>query len=150
VNRRAFVTGLGAVLAAPRVAGAQQAGKVFRIGVLGPGSSRTDPGDERLFRVFRERLQELGYAEARNVVFERRWPEGKPERLPQLAQDLAALNVDTIVAWSTPAVAAAKRASSKIPIVMGSSGDAVATGLVESIAVGLKAIDTRVAGTPPY
>jgi len=87
---------------------------------------------------------------SRRGIFERRWPEGKPERLPQLAQDLAALNVDTIVAWSTPAVASAKRASSKIPIVMGSSGDAVATGLVESIAVGLKAIDTRVAGTPPY
>jgi putative ABC transport system substrate-binding protein len=132
MNRRAFVTGLGAVLAAPLGAEAQQAGKVFRIGLLGPGSSRTDPGDERLFRVFRDRLQELGYAEGRDVVFERRWPEGKPERLPQLAQDLAAVNVDTIVAWSTPAVAAAKRASSRIPIVMGSSGDAVATGLVES------------------
>jgi len=132
MNRRAFVTGLGAVLAAPLAVEAQP-GKIARIGLLGPGSSRTDPGDERLFEVFRERLQELGYAEGRNVIFERRWPEGKPERLQELAQELTAKNVDIIVAWSTPAVTAAKRASSRTPIVMGSSGDATLTGLVESL-----------------
>jgi ABC-type uncharacterized transport system substrate-binding protein len=133
MDRRAFIGTLtSGLLSAPFAAEAQQAGKVPRIGLLGPGSSRTDPGDERLFQVFRDRLQELGYAEGRNVLFERRWPEGKPERLPQLAKELAAVNVDVIVAWSTPAVLAAKRASSRIPIIMGSSADAVSTGLVES------------------
>ena len=133
MDRRGFLlVSLASALGEPLAAGAQQVGKMFRIGLLGPGSSRADPGDERLFRVFRDRLQELGYAAGSNVIFERRWPEGKPERLPQLAQELIAVNVDVIVAWSTPAVAAAQRASSSIPIVMGSSGDADATGLVES------------------
>jgi len=138
ISRRRFITGsvialtpLGATASAQEYK-AQQARKVPRIGLLGPGSSRTDPGDERLFRVFRDRLKELGYAEGRDLIFERRWPEGKPERLEQLARDLTATNVDMIVAWSTPAVAAAKRASSSIPIVIGTSGDPVVTGLVES------------------
>jgi putative tryptophan/tyrosine transport system substrate-binding protein len=69
MNRRAFVTGLGAVLVSPLAAEAQQMRRVPRIGLLGPGSSRTDPGDERLFRVFRDRLEELGYAEGRNLIF---------------------------------------------------------------------------------
>jgi putative ABC transport system substrate-binding protein len=131
-RRRFLLTSLAGALAAPLAAEAQRTGNVFRIGLLGPGSSRSDPGDERLFRVFRDRLQELGYAEGRNVIFERRWPEGRLERLPELAQDLTALRVDVVVAWSTPAVTAAKRATSRIPIVMGSSADAIATGLVES------------------
>ncbi|HKA53402.1 MAG TPA: ABC transporter substrate-binding protein [Candidatus Binatia bacterium] len=133
MDRRPFLGALAAGLFAAHLgAEAQPSGKVSRIGLLGPGSSRTDPGDERLFRVFRDRLQELGYAEGRNVLFERRWPEGKPERLPQLAEELAEVNVDVIVAWSTPAVAAARRTSSRIPIIMGSSADAASTGLVDS------------------
>ena len=119
------------LFAAPRAAEAQEAGKVYRIGMIGPG--RTDPGTEMIFRAFRERLQELGYVDGRNVIFERRWAEGRFERLPQLAEDLTAMNVDVIVAWGTPTVAAAKRVTTRTPIVMASSGDAVATGLVESL-----------------
>jgi putative tryptophan/tyrosine transport system substrate-binding protein len=134
MERREFVGGLTlGLLASPLVAEAQEAGKVARIGVIGPGSSQTDQAGELLFRVFDERLQALGYVGGRNVIFDRRWPEGRLERLQRLAQDLTAADVDIIVAWSTPAVAAAKHAATRIPIVMASSGDAVATGLVESL-----------------
>jgi putative ABC transport system substrate-binding protein len=131
INRRTFLCGLTmGTLAAPPAGEAQQAGKVYRIGTLVTG--RIEPRNE-IFLTFRERLQELGYSESRNVIFEHRGAEGKPERLPELAEDLITHKVDVIVAWSTPAVAAAKRVTTRTPIVMASSGDAVATGLVESL-----------------
>jgi len=132
VKRRRFLVTLLAGLAGPLAVKAQQPGKAARIGVIGPGPSQTDQAGELIFRAFDERLQELGYLGGRNVIFDRRWPEGKLERLQQLAQDLTVVDVDVIVAWSTPAVAAAKHVTTRIPIVMASSGDAVATGLVES------------------
>jgi hypothetical protein len=69
MNRRAFVTGLGALLAAPRVVEAQQAGKVWRIGYLTPFSLRNAPP---AVNAFNEGLRDLGYIEGRNVVIERR------------------------------------------------------------------------------
>ena len=132
MNRRTFLCGLTlGTLSAPLAADAQQTAKVYRIGTIAPG--RPDPGGEMIFRAFRERLQELGYSDGRNLILERRFAEGRLERLQQLAQDLAAINVDVIVAWGTPTVAAAKRVTTKTPIVMASSGDAVATGLVQSL-----------------
>ena len=119
------------LLAAPLAAEAQEAGKVYRIGTIWPG--RPDPGSEMVWRAVRERLQELGYIDGRNVIFEQRWAEGRLERLQELVQDLIAANVDVIVAWSTPAVAAAKRVTTTTPIVMAASGDADATGLVQSL-----------------
>src|SRR5437763_2199146 len=120
-----------AIISTPLAAEAQEAGKVYRIGSISP--ARPDPGIEMIFRAFQERLQELGYVDGRNVIFERRWAEGRFERLSQLAEDLTAMNVDVIVAWGTPAIAAAKRVTTRTPIVMASSGDSVATGLVESL-----------------
>src|SRR5262249_14680928 len=119
--------------AAPLAAEAQPA-TIARIGLIGPGPSRTEQGGEIVFEAFRERLKELGYVDGRNITFVRRWPEFRYERLQQLAQDLVSVNVDVIVAWSTPAILAAKRATTKTPIIMASSADAVATGLVESLA----------------
>ena len=132
MNRRQFLCGLTlGLLGVSLAAEAQETGKVYRIGAIAPG--RPDPGGETIFRAFRERLQELGYSDGRNLILERRFAEGRLERLQQLAQDLAAINVDVIVAWGTPTVAAAKRVTTKTPIVMASSGDAVATGLVQSL-----------------
>jgi putative ABC transport system substrate-binding protein len=133
VNRRAFVTGLGAVLAAPLAVEAQQAGKVWRIGVLG-GSPPTTPEAARLWEALLQGLRELGYVEGQNLVVERRWADGRATRYGELAAELVALKPDVIVAATTPAVRAAKGATSTIPIVMTLTGDPVGVGLVASLA----------------
>ncbi len=105
---------------------AQQAGKVYRIGFLTPKRSIPHP-------VFLDGLRALGYVEGRNLVIEHRSGEGRVGRLPALAAELAALKVDVIVTHSTPGVRAAKKATRTIPIVMGPVGNAVRSGLVESL-----------------
>src|SRR4030095_9882650 len=101
--------GLAVVLAislalAPLAAEAQQAGKVPRIGVLW-GYSPSDVS--RFGEAFRQGLASLGYVEGRNIVLQERWSEGKSDRLPSLAAELVRLNIDVIVAASTPAARAA-------------------------------------------
>src|SRR5262250_1494359 len=131
MNRRAFVTGLGAVLAAPRGGEAQQVRKIARIGVLAAGS----PGMySARYEAFRQGLRELGYVEGKTIAIEYRYAEGKFERLPDLAAELARLNVDVILASSAPETGAAKRATMSIPIVFGLHGDPVGTGHVASLA----------------
>jgi putative ABC transport system substrate-binding protein len=114
----------------PFAADVRQPAKVYRVGVLEQGSpplaNRPSP--------FRRTLQDLGYVEGRNVVLDRRWAEGENERFPRLATELVALKPDVIVADSTPAALAAKRATTAIPIVMVNVSDPVGTGLVASLA----------------
>jgi putative ABC transport system substrate-binding protein len=102
MDRRAFVTGLGTLLAGPLAAEAQQAGKVWRIGVLFGGTPTADmAGPEprsAILRSFLEGLRELGYVEGQNVVIERRSAEGTTQRLPDLFGELVRLNVDVILA----------------------------------------------------
>jgi len=122
-----------AFLAAPVTADAQQTGRVYRIGMLGPGAPE-NPSRPSLTRAgFRERLRELGYEEGRNIVIEYRWAEGKPDRFPDLAAELVRLKVDVIVVGSFPGTRAAKEATSTIPIVT-ISADPVGTGLAASLA----------------
>ena len=111
----------------------QQAGKVWRIGVLG-NTLPTTPETERIWDAFRQALQERGYVEGKNLVFERRFMEGKLENAPGLASELVRLKVDVIVASTNPAAHAAKTATSTIPIVAVSIADPVAVGLVASLA----------------
>jgi putative ABC transport system substrate-binding protein len=129
--------GLAVVLAlsltlAPLVAEGQQAGKVYRVGLLSPGSS-SDPLVQPYLDVFRRGLRELGYIEGQSITIEYRWAEGQYERLPDLAAELVRLRVDVIVAVAV-AVRAAKQATQTIPIVMMSADDPVAAGLVASLA----------------
>jgi putative tryptophan/tyrosine transport system substrate-binding protein len=132
MNRRAFVTGLGAVLAAPLGAEAQQAGKVYRLGVLAPGVHAA-PSSAVSTNFLPVILRELGYIDGQNLVIEHRFAEGKLERLPGLAQELVQLGVDALVAGSPPAVRAAKDATRTIPIVMLLSySDPVELGFVAS------------------
>jgi putative ABC transport system substrate-binding protein len=86
-----------------------------------------------MVEAFRQGLRELGYAEGRNIRIEYRWTEGRDERLPDLAADLARLKVDIIVT-SGLGTQAAKRATSTIPIVMQVSISPVENGLVASLA----------------
>ena len=129
MDRRTFVAGAGAVLlAAPLAAGAQQAGKVPRIGYLSPST----PSLAR--DAFREGLRELGRVEGQNLIIEYRWAEGKFERLPEFAAEFVRLGVDVIVAAGTPATLAAKNATRAIPIVMWGVSDPLDHGLVNSLA----------------
>jgi putative tryptophan/tyrosine transport system substrate-binding protein len=112
------------------VTDAQQPKKVPRIGFLSVTSSGQDPRLE----AFRQGLREMGYVEGKNFTLEYRSAEGKFDRLPALAAELIRLNVDVIVTQGTPAAAAAKNATSTIPIIVSGGTDPVATGLVSSLA----------------
>jgi putative tryptophan/tyrosine transport system substrate-binding protein len=131
MNRRAFVTGLvGAVLAAP-LGGEAQPEKVFLVGFL---TAYSNNAEVTLFDSFRHGMRDLGYEDGRNITYQTRWAEGRLERLPRLAGELVARKVDVLLAASTPAALAAKRATKTIPIVITSVGDPVGTGLVDNLA----------------
>jgi putative ABC transport system substrate-binding protein len=133
-TRRAFLGTLAAgFLAAPLAAEAQQAARVYRLGLLG-GSPPNSPGGRRAWDGFFQGMRELGYVEGQNILVEGRWYGDHTERLPALAAELVRLNVDVIVAGTAPAPEAAQRATSTIPIVMGTHVDPVRSGLVASLA----------------
>jgi putative ABC transport system substrate-binding protein len=129
MNRRAFVVALGAVLVAPFGAEAQPAGKVWRIGVLSPGSPPPGP-----LEALRQGLRDLGYEDGRNVTIEWRFASAANDRLRDLAEELVRLRVDVIVAINTQASLAAKRVTTTTPIVIARVSDPVRTGLVASFA----------------
>ena len=123
----------GAVLAFAVVAEAQQPKKVPQIGfLLSPSPSASGFVDR--IEAFRQALRERGYIEGQNIAIEYRWAEGRYERLPILAAELVSLKVDILLTQATPGTRAAKQATTTIPIVMVVSGDAIATGLVSSLA----------------
>ena len=129
MDRRAFVTGLGALLAVPPGVEAQQPGKRARIGFLTPGDrlSRGWQAD-----VLRESLHGHGWVEGANLVIEYRFGGDRYEHLRALADDLVRLRVDLIFAASAPAAQAAKEATATIPIVFSTLNDPVRAGLVAS------------------
>jgi putative tryptophan/tyrosine transport system substrate-binding protein len=131
MDRRQFLlTSAAGALAAPLGARAQQVGRVYRIGIILTAAS-SEAG--HLTKALDERLRELGYVEGRNIAFERRFAEGKQERLRALAEELVRLKVDVIVAGSNPVVAAIKQTTATIPVVMPVSRDPVGAGFVASL-----------------
>jgi putative tryptophan/tyrosine transport system substrate-binding protein len=133
MKRREFIrfASAGAV-AWPLSSPAQQpSGKVFHVGFVG---LIAETGLPKRTEAFRAGLRDLGYQEGRNIVVEYRWADEHYDRLPALFADLVRLNVDVIVTHGTPGVLAAKRATATIPIVMATSGDALGSGLVTSLA----------------
>ena len=132
MKRRTFTRLVaGGFVAAAITAGAQQTARVWRVGFLAKGSR---PPDGAVPAALRNALQALGYAEGRDIVYEGRWAELRNERLPALAAELIALKADLIVTMGGPAAAAAKQASTTIPIIVVGAGDVVETGLVTSLA----------------
>ena len=117
------------LLVVPLVAEAQRPeGTLPRIGVL-----MSTPMTEAFREGFRQGLRDHGYVEGQNILVEWRAAEGRTDRAETLAGELVRLRVDIIVAMLTPAVQAAKKATSTIPIVMSPAGDPVKTGLVASL-----------------
>src|SRR5262249_15399877 len=132
MDRRRFVGALAGSLAIARsITEAQPAAKVYRVGFLLGASGESVAS---LFHAFDEGLRELGYVEGRNIVFEQRYAEGRMERLPDLAAELVRLQVDVIVTGSNIHVAAVRRATKTIPIVMVFTADPVGAGFVASLA----------------
>ncbi|MGA9431045.1 MAG: ABC transporter substrate-binding protein [Xanthobacteraceae bacterium] len=130
MRRRDFMKVIaGSTVAVPSIVLAQQPAMPV-IGYLGPGSPETDA-----FRVtaFRKGLKESGYVEGQNVTIDYRFPEDHHDRLPALAADLVRHQVNVIVATSTPALLAAKAATTTIPIVFEMAADPVKLGLVASL-----------------
>jgi putative ABC transport system substrate-binding protein len=131
VDRREFLSGIaGAFLAAPRAAEAQRVGKSVRISFL----ALTPGEDTTLMTALLERLHELGYSEGKNMTFEYRSAEGRPERLAPLAMELVRARPDVLITgFGTLAAQAAKAATTTIPIVFTNVGDPVGAGLVASL-----------------
>jgi putative ABC transport system substrate-binding protein len=119
------------LLAAPLAAQAQQAGKLYRVGWLSAGSSESNqPTDQ----AFLQGLSVRGWIEGQNVIVERRWANGRNERLPALAAELVQRKVDVIVAVAEAAALAAKEATQSLPVVMLLVADPVGSKLVDSLA----------------
>jgi ABC-type uncharacterized transport system substrate-binding protein len=142
MRRREFITLLGGAAAAwslliilstafniilPLSVLAQE--RVARIGLL-----RTNAPPDPFVEAFRDGMRALGYEEGRTVIYEMRWAEGKPDRLPALAAELAVLNVDIILTGGETAIRAALSVAPATPIVMGASNDPIGAGLAQSLA----------------
>jgi len=136
ISRRRFTTGvvialtpLGSTASAQEYK-AQQAGKIWRIGIL----SGASPASQGNLAALLQGLREAGLVEGRNAIFEIRYSEGRTERFPAFAAELVTLQVDVLVTTGTPAAVAAKQATSTIPIVIVAASDPVGARLVSSLA----------------
>jgi putative ABC transport system substrate-binding protein len=110
---------------------AHPAEKIVRIGFVSPESQATDI---RAVLVFWQRMRELGWVEGQNLIVERRWVEGRTDRLPGIMADLIGRGADILVAGGTPAVVAAARATKTVPVVSLAMVDPVGNGLAASLA----------------
>ncbi len=128
MRRRDFVSLLGSsALVLPHSLRAQTPRPARRIGFI--GNQLLAPVER-----FRQRLQQLGYVEGKNIAIEYRFGAGRDDRLAGFAKELAAMPVEVIVVWGTPAAFAAKQATATIPILIGGAGDVVHTGLISNVA----------------
>jgi putative tryptophan/tyrosine transport system substrate-binding protein len=119
------------LLALCSFAEAQQPKKVHRIGYLSELSAETD---KNRFAAFLRGMQELGYAEGKNILIEQRYSAGQFDKMPELTGELLRLKVEVLVVFGGTAIAAAKNATSTIPIVMTAHPDPIGAGLIASLA----------------
>ena len=131
MDRRSFFALAVTGLLASRVARAQQADRVWRVGYLAISAR---PADGAPPPAFRNELQTLGFVDGKSIVYEGRWAGGRGDRLRELAADLLSRNVDLVVAVGGSAAEALKQLTSTTPIIVLNAGDVVETGLVKSLA----------------
>jgi len=131
MDRRRFVVAFaGGLVIARSIAEAQPAAKAYRVGFFLGASGKSVA---TLFDAFSGGMHDLGYVEGRNVVYERRYADGHMDRLPEIAAELVRLKVDVIVTGSSIHVAAARKATATIPIVMIFTADPVEAGFIKSL-----------------
>jgi ABC-type uncharacterized transport system substrate-binding protein len=128
MRRRDFIVlASGGVAVWPLGAVAQDSGRTWRMGFIAQGY-------ERFYDAMFEGLRELGYAEGRNLVVERRYAEGHADRFPEFAAEMVRLKVDMIIVTTTPAALAVKNATATIPVVFPNAISPVESGVVASLA----------------
>src|ERR1700756_1947906 len=130
LKRREFITLLGGAAAWPMPVRAQQSAKLPTIGFMG---TTTPSVWQPWTAAFVQRLRELGWIEGHNLAIEYRWAEGRSERFAEIAAEFVRLKVDVIVTGGN-AAAAAKQATSVVPIVFVLAVDPVGMGLIASLA----------------
>src|SRR5215475_4280333 len=130
IGRRKFLATLGGAVAWPLAGRAEQREKTPRVGYLRAGTSNNDPYRESFVRG----MQDLGYVEGRNIVYEFRHYGDDLESIPSLISDLLRAKVDIIAAGGNAAVRAAQTATQSVPIVMAAVSDPLGIGLIASLA----------------
>ena len=130
IRRREFIATVGGAATWTVAARGQQTNNLATIGFLGSGTPATQ-GQRHVS--FVQRLRELGWIDGSTIAIEYRWAEGRGERFAEIAAEFVRLKVNAIVVSGTPAIIAAKQATSLIPIVFVGAGDPVGTGLVASL-----------------
>ncbi len=131
MKRRKFITLLGGAAAAWPLAARAQTGRVYRVGILAATPPKTAA---YLVNSFRNGMQERGYVEGQNLIIDFRSPPMSFDQNPDVAAELVQSGVDLVLAWTTPAVIAARRATASIPIVMVGVADPVGLGIIASLA----------------
>jgi ABC-type uncharacterized transport system substrate-binding protein len=132
-NRRKLIVAGAGALAAPLTSFAQQKGAQPRVGILSPLSPSAINSPP--FAEFRAALGQLGYTDGKNIALIYRWADGSHERLSEFANELVNMKVDVIVSGpGTPTAMTVRRATTTVPIVFFGVGDAVGTGIVQSLA----------------
>jgi putative ABC transport system substrate-binding protein len=129
MRRRNLLSLLCGVVAWPRVADAQQAGRTYRIGYLFLGAQPPEPQKMTPWPT----LRELGYVEGTNLVVERRFAAGRRERLGAFASELIAFKPDLILTQGGQSAEAISKSTHDIPVVIIGAGDPIGTGLVEGL-----------------
>jgi ABC-type uncharacterized transport system substrate-binding protein len=133
MGRREFVALLGGAAAWPLAAQAQQGERIWRIGII-TSFAEGDRASQPRLTAFRERLQQLGWTEGRNIRMDVRWGAGDAEQTRRYAAELVALAPDVILASGSPSVAALQHATRTLPIVFVQVADAVGSGFVAGLA----------------
>lgn len=134
MRRRQFIAGVvGALTTAPRMVRAQQGERVRPIGVL-MSAAPDDPLGDIEMAAFRQGLEELGWADGRNINIQLRWTGADLDRVRAYAKELIELRPDVLVARSTPTTLALKRETDTIPIVFVNISEPVEFGLAQSLA----------------
>ena len=132
-SRRQLVLALSCIaVTLPLCSFAQRPVRLKRVGILAPRPKPPSIDADSTYGTFVKRMRELGYVDGDTINFDLRFAEGKYERLPGFAKELVEARVDVILAATPPSIAAAKRATEAIPIVMVAVGDPVALGFVQS------------------